>query len=117
MICMDLIIGKNYGRQSNLLKGMGMSDEEINRLLKRSETKKESEGMTREDCEHRIAEKLKEIKKIVEEYAPGDNYLTMCIQDKSIDFNNSYWNHNSPNILNYYENTDTGLHNHFNMEE
>ena len=123
MICMKL--GELYGFDAweelweaiETIRSMGMSDEEINKMLERSETKKESEGITREDCEHRIAEKLKEIKKIVEEYAPKDDYLTLCIRGKFIDFNNSYWKYDKPNILNYHENTDTGEHQHFNMEE
>ena len=45
--------------------------------------------MTREECENKIAEKLKEIAKIYNQYNPHDNYLSMCIKG-----NNAYFEEN-----------------------
>ena len=47
--------------------------------------------MTREECESKILEKLKDIKKIYESYNCEDKYLIMVILTNSISFNNSYF--------------------------
>ena len=64
--------------------------------------------MTREEAEHRIAEKLKEIKQIAEEYGTTDKYLALCIYDDVISFNNRYWKPDNHKILDYREEIDTG---------
>ena len=54
--------------------------------------------MTRKEAEKAIYEKLLEVRQIMEEFCPEDNYLTMTIliEDESaypngITFNNSYY--------------------------
>ena len=71
--------------------------------------------MTREEAEHRIAEKLKEIKQIAEEYGTTDKYLSLCIYDESISFNNRYWDNHK--ILNYTEDIDSSCHEHLERDE
>lgn len=72
--------------------------------------------MTREEAEHKIAEKLKEIKQIAEEYGTTDKYLSLCIHDEIISFNNRYWELDNHEILDYIENIDSGCHQHFERE-
>lgn len=47
--------------------------------------------MTREECEAKILEKLKEIDKIHKEYNPNAKYLTLAIMEDSYFFHNEYW--------------------------
>lgn len=51
--------------------------------------------MTRQECEERIAETLKEIDSLTKLYNPTNTYLNMCIVNRdgttSITFNNAYW--------------------------
>ena len=47
--------------------------------------------MTRSECETKIAERLKEIKEIYEQYNPDGKYLSLCIIDGCIKFHNRYW--------------------------
>ena len=47
--------------------------------------------MDRKECEAKIAKKLDEIKEIVLKYNPSNTYLALTISDKSIMFNNDYW--------------------------
>ena len=72
--------------------------------------------MTREEAEHRIAEKLKEIKQIAEEYGITDKYLTLTIINRYISFNNGYWRSDCNKILNYSEDINTGYHQHLENE-
>lgn len=51
--------------------------------------------MTRQECEERITEALKEIDSLTTLYNPTNTYLSMCIihsdGNTSISFNNAYW--------------------------
>ena len=51
--------------------------------------------MTRQECEKRIADNLKEIDAVVRQYNPTNTYLSMCIinrdGDTYISFNNAHW--------------------------
>lgn len=70
--------------------------------------------MSREEAEQKIAEKLKEIKAITEEYGTVSGYLTLTILDDVISFNNEHWgiddetgpigrDYNAGKVLNYFE--------------
>lgn len=60
--------------------------------------------MIREEAEHKIAEKLKEIYKIAyEEYGMTDDYLRLIIFEGSIWFNNKSWRDDNPKKLDYFE--------------
>jgi hypothetical protein len=70
--------------------------------------------MNREEAEQKIAEKLKEIKAITEEYGMVSGYLTLLVLGDNIMFNNEYWevgedyeagrDYEVNKILNYSEN-------------
>lgn len=47
--------------------------------------------MTREEVESKIAEKLREIVEILDEYDTKSGYLTMTIFPDGISFNNEHW--------------------------
>ena len=59
--------------------------------------------MTREECEKRILEKLKEIKEIYEEYNPNADYLSLFVRKDFLQFNNVYWAEDSKHPLNGYD--------------
>lgn len=52
--------------------------------------------MTREQCETLIAEKVKEIEEIVQEYNPGNAYLEINIIDGNCSIFNEYWDTDRP---------------------
>ena len=58
--------------------------------------------MTRTECESRIADLLKEIRKVyfeyMEECGVEDDYLTLTVYDDVIRFNNAYWEHDDGKI-------------------
>lgn len=71
--------------------------------------------MNREEAEQKIAEKLKKIKAITEEYGMVSGYLTLTIMHDVIMFNNEHWDIDDENgligrdysvgkVLNYSEN-------------
>lgn len=47
--------------------------------------------MTREEVESKIAEKLREIAEILDEYETKSGYLTLTILPDCIWFNNEHW--------------------------
>ena len=47
--------------------------------------------MTREEVESKIAEKLREIVEILDEYETKSGYLAMAIFPDAISFNNEVW--------------------------
>jgi hypothetical protein len=47
--------------------------------------------MTREEIESKIAEKLREITKILDDYETKSGYLTLTILPDGIWFNNEHW--------------------------
>lgn len=60
--------------------------------------------MTREEAEHKIAEKLKEIYKIAyDEYGMTDDYLSLNICEGTIGFNNKSWRDDNLKKLDYFE--------------
>lgn len=65
--------------------------------------------MSREEAEQKIAEKLKEIKAITEEYGAVSGYLSLSILDNIITFNNQCWSdgsghdYNADKVLYYHE--------------
>lgn len=65
--------------------------------------------MSREEAEQKIAEKLKEIKVITEEYGVVSGYLVLTITNNCIMFNNESWSdksghdYNVDKVLDYYE--------------
>ena len=47
--------------------------------------------MSKEECEQFIRDKAVEIWDKYQTYNPGGDYLTICITDKQVHFNNAYW--------------------------
>ena len=47
--------------------------------------------MTRQECEQKILDKLKEIKAIYDEFEAPSGYLDICILPNNISFNNVVW--------------------------
>lgn len=47
--------------------------------------------MTRQECEQKILEKMKEIKAIYDEFGAPSGYLHLCIFSNNISFNNETW--------------------------
>lgn len=47
--------------------------------------------MTKNECEDKIMEKLREIRDIYHEFNPNGIYLTMYIQNGNLYINNAYW--------------------------
>lgn len=71
--------------------------------------------MSREAAEYKIAEKLKEIKAITEEYGMVSGYLTLTIMGDTIAFSNEHWSkddedgpmgrdYSAGKVLDYFEN-------------
>lgn len=53
--------------------------------------------MTREECEAKILEKLKEIKAIAKQYDKSEKlYITMTILDDNVSLNNASWKTETP---------------------
>lgn len=71
--------------------------------------------MNREEAEQKIADKLKEIKAIAEEYGMVSGYLTLVVHNDIIAFNNERWSKDDEDgpigrdysvgkVLDYFEN-------------
>lgn len=71
--------------------------------------------MSREEAEQKIAEKLKEIKSIMDEYGAVSGYIALSILGNTIMFNNECWSegdedapigrdYSAGRVLNYSEN-------------
>lgn len=53
--------------------------------------------MTREECEAKILQKLKEIREIVKEYDKSEElYLSVSIYDDHVQANNAHWETDTP---------------------
>lgn len=53
--------------------------------------------MTREECESKILEKLKEIKAIAKHYDTSEKlYISATIYDECVQVNNTYWETETP---------------------
>jgi len=47
--------------------------------------------ISRQECEEQILELLKEIREVYREYYPQGEYLTMCLNEGTIHFNNAWF--------------------------
>ena len=60
--------------------------------------------LTRQQIEDIIRGHLREIEKVMEMYAPDDNYLTMCIKRGTyISANNTYWDHEDESVIDFVD--------------
>lgn len=57
--------------------------------------------MNRVECEAKILEKLKEIKKIYKEYNPNGTHLSLAVVNDCYMFHNSYWDDDFNTPINY----------------
>lgn len=63
--------------------------------------------MTREECESKILEKLKEIRQIAKEYDKREElYLSMTVYDEYVCLNNAYWEYKTDTPLDATEYND-----------
>ena len=57
--------------------------------------------MLRKEAEEKILNYLMQMEKVVEEYYPEDDYLSMSIGKDYVSFNNTYWEHPKEGVLNF----------------
>lgn len=57
--------------------------------------------MLRKEAEEKILNYLMQIEKIINEYYPEDDYLSMCIRRDFISFNNTHWEHPKEGVLDF----------------
>lgn len=59
-------------------------------------------AMTREECESKVVELVKEIDRVINEYCPNNGYWTASVSDSGcITINNAYWEGHKK--INYWE--------------
>lgn len=85
----DLLPSEEYDEVEEILKALGQ------------EFKAESEvrGMTREEAEQAISEKVAELWEIYKEYNPKGYSLSLAVTDNLIIVNNEYWKDDINNPL------------------
>lgn len=53
--------------------------------------------MTKDNLERKLIQKAREIRDLVRQYAPGSDYIDVCIMDeRTVSINNDHWKNPKP---------------------